>query len=248
MAIFVGKILHIFEELDSTNRYAQQLLLQGEVVEGTVIQAFSQTAGRGQMGSFWWSAKGENLTFSVVLRPHFLAINQQFSLNQAVALAIHDFLKTFIGTGLRIKWSNDILVNEKKICGILVENSLQNNQIASSIVGIGLNINQLNFENLSTATSLAAICGQKYDLNDLRTELLDCLEARYFQLRAGRIKQLQKDYLAVLYRYGEDACYEKTATNAVFWGRIVGIAADGKLEIMHQDGIEAFGLKEIKFL
>ncbi len=248
MAIFVGKILHLFEKINSTNSRAQELLSQGEVVEGTVIQAFAQTAGRGQMGTVWQSLVGKNLTFTLVLRPSFLVIGQQFSLNQAVALAIHDFLKQFISSGLRIKWSNDIMVNEKKICGILIENSLQNHQIASSVIGIGLNINQLNFENLPNATSLAAVSGKNYDLNELRTELFDCIEARYFQLRAGRIKQLKKDYLAVLYRFGEDACYEKIATNTIFWGRIVDITPDGKLEIMHEKGIEAFNLKEIKFL
>ncbi|MEY4926330.1 MAG: hypothetical protein RI894_766 [Bacteroidota bacterium] len=254
MALFIGTSLHLFEKLPSTNSYAQEMLTRREAVaEGTLIQAFEQTAGRGQQGTIWQSDAGQNLTFSIILRPTFLPINEQFSLNQAISLAVIDFLTPYIKKNdsksePRIKWSNDILIGEKKICGILIENSIQNRQLATTILGIGLNINQLDFENLPQATSLRKITGAEYDLAALRQELCDCIEARYLQLRRKHIKQLEKDYLAVLYRFGEDACYERTATNAIFWARIIGITPEGKLEILHQGGVDVFSLKEIKFL
>ncbi len=249
MALFIGTTFYLFEKLPSTNSHAQQLLLQQEgIAEGTLIQALEQSAGRGQQGTNWQSNANQNLTISIILYPNFLPLNEQFTLNQAVSLAIIDFLTPYISDKLRIKWPNDILVEDKKICGILIENSIQSQRISTSILGIGLNINQLNFKNLPQATSLSQTTGVKYDLALLRQELCDCIEARYLQLRMKRAKQLQKDYLAALYRFGEDACYEHLSTNAIFWGRIIDVTLEGKLEILHQGGVESFFLKEIKFL
>jgi BirA family transcriptional regulator, biotin operon repressor / biotin---[acetyl-CoA-carboxylase] ligase len=248
MALFIGNTLHFFEIVASTNSFAQQLVAQNTPAEGTVIQAAQQTEGRGQLGAKWESNTGQNIMLSIILRPTFIAISSQFLLNQAIALGLIDFLNNYIESGVQLKWPNDILVHGKKISGILIENTIQTSRISSSIVGIGININQVDFENLPQATSLQRETGKQYDLSEIRTKLLDCIEARYLQARAGRKQQIQTDYIASLYRFCEDACYERCATNTVFWGRIIGISQDGRLELLHQHGVEFFSLKEIKFL
>lgn len=255
MSLFIGTTLLEFAELASTNTYATELLSKIKPNEGTVIVAQQQTAGRGQFGSNWASVAGLNLTFSLILYPNFILPAAQFSFNQAIALGISDAVSTCLRVyqksnapqnTVAIKWSNDILINEKKVAGVLIENSLSANKILNSVVGIGININQTDFRDLPNATSLAAIIGETIDILDFRQLLFDAIEARYLQLRAGR--DLQEPYLQRLYRFGEDACYEIVATAHLIYGRIVGITPEGKLELLTQNGIEAFVVKEIRFL
>jgi BirA family biotin operon repressor/biotin-[acetyl-CoA-carboxylase] ligase len=266
MSLFIGTTFLEFGELPSTNTYATELLSKIKPNEGTVIVAQRQSAGRGQLGSKWASETHLNLTFSLILYPTFISPTAQFSFNQAIALGISDAVRTclrvyqkpnvaqddaqkrneFKQNKVAIKWSNDILINEKKVAGVLIENSLSANKIMNSVVGIGININQTHFEDLPNATSLAAVLGQNIDILEFRQLLFDAIEARYLQLRAGR--NLQAPYLQQLYRFGEDACYEIVATQQLIYGRIVGITPEGKMELLTQNGIEAFAVKEIRFL
>jgi len=143
--LFVGKVLHEFDALPSTNILANEWLVENKVVEGTVILTHDQYAGKGQATNKWESAPHKNLTFSVILLPKFLLARKQFLLNQVVSLSVFDTLKEYIGEGLAIKWPNDIYVFNKKITGILIQNNLRGSTLQSSIVGIGLNVNQKQF-------------------------------------------------------------------------------------------------------
>jgi BirA family transcriptional regulator, biotin operon repressor / biotin---[acetyl-CoA-carboxylase] ligase len=255
LSLFIGTTFLEFGELPSTNTYATDLLSKTKPNEGTVVMAQRQTAGRGQLGSKWAAEPNQNLTFSLILYPTFVPPAAQFLFNQAIALGIFEAVSTCLRVYLpkgshkvAIKWSNDILINDKKVCGVLIENSLSANKITSSVVGIGINLNQTDFEGLPNATSLAAIIGAPIDAIAFREMLFDALEARYLQLRAGRIAELQSAYLKYLYRYGEDACYQITATEQIIFARMLGVTAAGRLELLTQNGVETFATKEIRFL
>ena len=144
----MGQVFEEFEMLPSTNQYAQELLSKSKPVEGTVISAQNQHAGRGQIGSSWEAAPGQNLTLSIILYPQFLAIQHQFQLNQSISLGVRDFIAKYVQKPVKIKWPNDIYVNEKKIGGILIQNTLSGSSIQSTIAGIGINVNQKHFESM----------------------------------------------------------------------------------------------------
>ena len=140
------------ERVDSTNDEARRHI--SDIDNLSVVSALSQTAGRGQRGNTWTSNAGENLMFSIVLKSPALMAEDHFALNEISALSVADFLSTY-GIKAEIKWPNDIYVGEKKICGILIENSFRGKTISSSTIGIGLNINQRNFNvNLPNPTSM----------------------------------------------------------------------------------------------
>src|SRR6476659_5800909 len=143
LALFVGQSLVKLHEVDSTNDYLKNLLSNSKpLIEGTVIMAEYQTAGRGQKGNVWKSEKGANLTFSILLRPSFFNVNQQFQFNKAVSLGISDVLIEILGKEAKIKWPNDVYFNNQKLGGILIENTIKGNFLKESIVGIGLNANK----------------------------------------------------------------------------------------------------------
>ena len=228
--LFTGQQLVWLPECASTNTEAQLLAGQNRATDGCCVLTDKQTAGRGQRGNQWEAAPGENLTLSVVWKPTFLPATDQFLLSQAVALAVHDWLTALLGPGpaLRVKWPNDILYGSQKLGGILIENTLNGAKIQHSIVGIGLNINQQEF-GVPTATSLGRLTGRAYQLPVLATRLLECLERRYLQLRAGRVGALRTEYLGALYRFGEDQAYE--AAGQPLRGCIVGVDEAGRLAL-----------------
>ena len=247
--LFVGKVLLHLEELDSTNAYALNLLSKNKPSEGTVISAWKQTKGRGQIGSEWESEAGKNITLSVILYPTFLPIKQQFLLNQAISLSIFDFIYRFINTDVKIKWPNDIMVREKKIAGILIQNTLSANIFQTSIIGLGINTNQSVFKSdAPNPTSIKLETNKENDLKNLIALLCDDIEKRYLQLRSHNESIIQKDYLSNLFRFQEDAIYQRMDNEMVFSGKIVGVSESGKLIIDHKKGQSAFSMKEVKFL
>lgn len=190
-----------------------------------------------------------NLTLSLILYPHFLAPRQQFLLNQAIALGLFDFLGLFLPKGLKIKWSNDLYVEKRKISGMLLQNSLSSHKILSSVVGLGININQKAFgASLPNPTSLALETGQHYpDLHPLLSQLCQCLEKRYLQLKSGDLASIHQDYLQNLYQFQQKAQYQRP-DGSIFSGTITGLDPSGKLIVAHDGASEAFALKEIIFL
>ena len=131
----------------STNDYLRSILSAKTLEDYTVVIAENQFAGRGQRGNSWVSEPGKNLTFSFLKRNLTLNPQNHFILNMGVSLALHDALSAIGVPGLTIKWPNDIMSGNSKICGILIENLISGAQIRHSIIGIGLNVNQTNFGN-----------------------------------------------------------------------------------------------------
>jgi BirA family transcriptional regulator, biotin operon repressor / biotin---[acetyl-CoA-carboxylase] ligase len=243
--LFIGKNIVFVPECPSTNDLATRLAQQVAAIEGTVVITDSQTAGRGQRGNSWVSTANQNLTFSLILKPNFLSIKDQFLLNVFTSLAIRDYLTIKTSLGIHIKWPNDILVNEKKICGILIENQLQGTAFTSSIIGIGLNVLQKEFS-IETATSLASLTHQQYELSDELNSLLSFIEARYLQLRQNRFAELLDDYLWNMYRIHQRHLFK--SEDVVFEGMIIGINEIGKLKVDTDEGVKVFDLKEITYL
>lgn len=242
--LFIGKVYHRFDELSSTNDWATEMIAKSKPPEGMVVRADTQTGGRGQFGSRWESAPGQNLLLSVVLYPHWLAVKDQFYLSMAVALALHDAVGRPDAT---IKWPNDLYIGDKKTAGILIQNTLQGNGLQSSVVGIGLNVNQLLFDpTLPNPTSLAASAGHTFDLDGVMWDLLHCLEQRYLQLKSGRLAEIKTAYEARLFRRGVLAPFVRTADGERFEGTISGVDGGGFLLVeVLGGGLERFDLKEV---
>lgn len=241
--ILLGKVLHEHALVGSTNDQAKILLSKSKPAEGTVIIAHHQHRGKGQYGNLWNAQPGENLTFSIVLYPKFLSAAKQFLLSQAVALGIRDALKPMLPGPVAIKWPNDIMASGKKVCGILIENSVQGHLLADSVVGIGINVNQTNFDGLPHASSLALLAGQPFDLNLVLHKVLTNIEGCYLQLLAGREQQIGQQYLQHLYLLNQPARFQ--AMGQTFDGTIRGIDASGRLLIEDATGTKAYGVKEV---
>jgi BirA family biotin operon repressor/biotin-[acetyl-CoA-carboxylase] ligase len=246
--LFVGRQLAWLPQCPSTNSEAQELVGQNRASEGCTVITDQQTAGRGQRGNTWEAAPGENLTLSVVLRPTFLAVAAQFQLSQAVALAAHDWAAALLGESggpaLKVKWPNDLYFRDQKLGGILIENTLGGAGLQHSIVGLGLNVNQQQF-GVATATSLAQLTGRRYQLPAVAATLLECLERRYLQLRAGQVGLLRRQYLAALYRYQETHPFR--VDGQLVPGQIVGVDEDGRLAVQIAGDLRRFGLQEIRY-
>jgi BirA family transcriptional regulator, biotin operon repressor / biotin---[acetyl-CoA-carboxylase] ligase len=246
--LFVGKAVVDLPEVASTNDHALALLAKSKPVEGTVISTFCQTAGRGQIGSRWESEPGKNISLSAIFYPDFLDVKDQFLLNVFTSLAVFDFVKNCLpDRPVSIKWPNDIYVGARKIAGILLQNSLINTQIRSTVVGIGININQAEFvTNPPNPTSMRLEADHDFPLPDLVAYLCEFLESRYLQLKAGKIVPLQQDYLHHLYRFRQLAKYQRPS-GGPFEGTIIGIDEIGRLKMDVGGKVEVFDLKEIRF-
>jgi len=242
---FTGRQFVFLPVCASTNTVAQQLLIKNEATEGCVILTENQTAGRGQRGNSWEAGVNQNLTLSVIYKPVFLVASEQFFLNIAVSLGIADFLKRYLPAGVILKWPNDLYYLEKKLGGILIENSISGSVLQSSVIGIGLNINQEHFEN-ANAVSLKQVTGQHYNLKKLTETLLECLEKRYVELQKNPRNLLQQEYWQQLLGFGEYRFYE--VDNEVIEGKIVGTDDYGRLQLETQTGLRVFDLKQIRFL
>jgi BirA family biotin operon repressor/biotin-[acetyl-CoA-carboxylase] ligase len=241
----MGKNMIFVPECHSTNSLAQQLAQQSSTPDGSVVITDNQTAGRGQRGNTWEALQGLNFTFSILVKPTFLSPTDQFYLNIAVALGIFNYLKQKTDRHVTIKWPNDILIERKKICGILIENTLQGTLIHHSVLGIGLNMNQQSFSN-EKATSLKMISGQDYILAFELDELLLHIERQYLLLRQGNSQQLLKSYYEHLFGMGEERKFKTSAEE--FYGIITGVDTTGRLKIKTSDGEKLFTMKEIQFV
>ncbi len=247
--LFVGQNFITLNEVDSTNNFLKELASNSKpLIEGTVIMAENQYAGRGQQQNGWHAEAGKNLTFSILLKPGFLQITDQFDLNRAVSLGVCDALEPLLGPKLKIKWPNDIYYANYKLGGMLIENLVQAGQIKNSIIGIGLNVNQEGFPSgLSNAISLKQILHADYDLKTLLSEICHHIEAWYLNLKAGRISFVRNAYLNRLYWLNENKSFK--AGNTTFNGMIKGVRDNGLLVIQNNNNEELeFNLKEIAFL
>ncbi len=238
------KIIHLVS-VDSTSNYAANLLKVGKLEHGTVILADEQYAGRGQRGTKWTSNPSDNLTFSFYLNDVNLAVDEQFKLTQLVSLGIVEFLKKFDVEG-KIKWPNDIYVGDKKICGVLIENQLRGSLVKSAIVGVGLNVNQKNFNEGINATSLSELTGKHYVLMQTVLSFFHAMNST-FDLIKMNSDLLNEAYLKSMYRFEEWSHFQTGEVS--FKGKIVGISPVGKLQVEDETStISEYDLKEIRFV
>ncbi|MBC5773956.1 biotin--[acetyl-CoA-carboxylase] ligase [Pontibacter sp. KCTC 32443] len=243
--LFIGQQLHYLPVCESTNSEAQQLLNKNKATEGCTVLTSEQTKGRGQRGNNWEAEPGKNVTLSVILSPVFLPVRQQFYLNMAISLAVLDLLREQGAAEAQVKWPNDLYVKDKKLGGILIENTINSHSLQHSIVGIGLNINQLGF-GIDTATSLAFVTGTELNLEHVTARLLELLEKRYLELRNGKLAKLKYEYLQALYRYQEQ--HQFIVDGKRISGNIIGIDEDGRLGVDIAGELRFFSFKEITYI
>ena len=267
-------VIKWYTSIDSTN--AQAVRESHNAPEGCVWIAEYQTNGRGQRGNVWESSAGKNLTFSLLLKPVFLNPTQQFTISEVISVGICKYL---INKGLKpkIKWPNDIYINDKKICGILIENSINGANLSVSVCGVGLNLNQTSFSpNAPNPTSLILESDSnnmqgttefslKEELSLLLTEILSIYNN--IKQDSEQIEKLHKEYINNLYRYNQlhnfieikqndklDMPVEKICNGDIVQGRIIDVTQNGLLVVNvcrnaeNQEEIKRYSFKEIRYV
>ncbi len=234
------------EKTASTQSELIALSQREQLSEGCVLAAVEQSAGVGQGSNKWESQKGENLVFSLFLRPSFLHPARQFDLMQAVSLAIADFVQGFVKRDVWIKWPNDIYIGKDKLCGFLLQNNIVAERLDSSVCGIGLNVNQTKFLFAPNPTSLSLHTGKRYELAPLLDLLLEKIDLRYAQLKAGDMEAIRLQYADKLLYRGIDALYIYKGVEIC--ATINGVNCYGHLILQARDGKEICAdLKELVF-
>ncbi len=246
-ALFIGKFYHYLEHVSSTNDYLLNVIKSQKVPEGTVIMAGHQTAGKGQRGNTWLDQANQNIAMSIYLKPHFLPLTRQFYLSMTIALSISQCIADLLEMQVFIKWPNDILVKDQKICGILIENMTGGKYLQESIIGIGLNVNQTTFPNsLKRASSLKLLTNKDFELLQVAQKLWVRLEQNYLLLRDGKYREIKEKYLNHLYLMNQYHIFYNS--KGPLQGKIIGVDAWGHLVIEKTDGKQAtFDVKEIAF-
>lgn len=240
--------MHIIKlnAIDSTNAYLKRKQITGVLDDYTVVVAAHQKEGRGQMGTQWLAEPSKNLTFSVYKQFSFLPNSHQFYISMAVALGVVKALKSLQIPKLAIKWPNDILAEQKKIGGILIENIIKQGQLSASVIGIGLNVNQKFFEDLPKASSLHLLTGTLFSTDELLTIILKGIRYYFEQLEAKNYKSIKSEYETLLFRKHKPSTF-RTWSEGIFTGYINGVSEDGKLEVLVEDQIiKTYDLKDIE--
>lgn len=239
-------------EVDSTNTYLRHLLEVGEdetVQEGLMVCAEFQSQGRGQIDNTWESAKGENLLFSLLLYPTFIAPVDMFLISQAVSLGVKDMLVSHCGVSdISIKWPNDIYWKDKKIAGILVENFISGHSIENSIIGIGININQKEFlSDAPNPVSVSQVLGKDFNVNECAVIVRKAILDRYGLLLTGKVAKIKEDYFASLYRNSGFHSYRDS--NGTFSAKIEDVLSQGYLVLCDESGAKReYAFKEVEFI
>lgn len=247
-AIFTGKNLLQFNRVTSTNNVLSEMLSNSKpLAEGSVIMAVEQTEGRGQLGSYWESEAGKNICLSLLYRPEFLTIDKQFYLSMAISMGICNFLEAELKCKVQVKWPNDIYIKQHKIAGILIENSLQANYLKTSIIGIGLNVNQLTFSSkAANAVSMKQLSGIEYSIDDIVQSLFNALEYWYLMLKNGKTVQIKEEYLSKLMHYKTNAYYK--IGDKELQCEISNIEEGGRLVLLCGDELIKCDTREIEFI
>lgn len=240
------RILYI-KEGTSTNTLARQLIAEESLPEGSVVVVESQTAGRGQIGNVWESEPGKNLTFSVVLYPSCIQASQQFLISQIAALSVKETLD-FYTNDVTVKWPNDIYWKDKKICGMLIENDLSGYSIYSSIIGIGLNLNQAVFRgDAPNPVSLVQIIGKEVDLDEVLDRFLHLFYDYYLALLQDKGEEIRSRYQSALYR--NQGYYAFKDETGQFEACIHAIEPTGHLLLRLLEGeVRRYAFKEVSYI
>jgi len=235
------------DAIDSTNDFLKALSNTENLANFTVVTAENQTKGRGQMGAVWNSETGKNLIMSVLVKDFLTDANQLFAINVAFATAVIATLESLQIPDLSVKWPNDILSGNKKIGGILIENSIKSDRQIVSVIGLGLNVNQTHFENLPKASSLALVCSKDFDKDQLLVSIIENFERKIVSW-PNNGKSLWSTYNRLLFKKGVPMPFEDGQSNR-FMGIIQEVSALGKLRILKEDDtLSEYGIKEIQLL
>lgn len=234
-------------ETSSTNDALQEIIKTTPYCnEGTCVQSLYQTQGRGQMGATWQASPGKNLLFSLLLKPKHTKVDSIFYLNMTLCLSIWKTIHSYHDSA-KIKWPNDILINQKKCAGILIETALQNNLFQHIIAGIGVNVNEENFPELIKATSLKQISGREILLDDVLHSLFNSINyfyPFYLQMRFNHIWQMYNDHL---FGKGEILCF-KDQEGSIFNAEVLGVNKLGQLELKTEGKTISYANKEVEWL
>ena len=243
--LFSPERLVIFEEISSTNEWIKSQLGQG-LAHGTVVRAVYQSRGKGQMGSKWVVEPGKNLTFSFLLRPQNFLIQDAFFLSKWVGISLVSWLRKKVPSqSVQIKWPNDIWIGNKKAIGILIENQIEGQNLGSTIIGIGINVNQTNFglELAKKATSLFAATGKEEDLDRVLWECLGELTHFYAFLLEKNWPYLDENYLQHLMGYKLLCNFEQSGRHLQAW--IEGVERNGRLRLRQGQEFHTWDIKEL---
>ncbi|KAA5824115.1 biotin--[acetyl-CoA-carboxylase] ligase [Algibacter amylolyticus] len=234
--------------IDSTNNYLKALGGTEFIDDYTVVTAKNQTEGKGQRGSVWSSEASKNLMFSVFKDLSDMPLEHPFYVSMITSLALLKTLKSFEIPKLSVKWPNDILSADKKICGVLIENVIKKNKINASIIGIGLNVNQTTFENLPKASSLKRITDKTFDVDEILKVMISNLKSYFLILKDEKYESIKEEYEAQLFRKNKPSTF-KNAEGLMFSGFIKSVSDAGYLQVLLEDDVlKAFDLKEITLL
>lgn len=248
MFMQIGHKIIRLDTVDSTNNYTANLLKKGELVHGTVILADEQTSGRGQREAIWTSKAGENMLLSVFVSPDKLSVTNQVALTHFSSICMLEILRK-IGIISTIKWPNDIFVGKNKISGILIENTISGANVENSILGIGLNINQIDFE-IQQATSINKEKPGFTSINEIVFMLIYELNLWWKYLNINDLETLRLKYLENLFLLNDEATFEDS--DGRFVGIIRGTTKEGFLIIERSINekviLKNYDLKEIKFI
>jgi BirA family biotin operon repressor/biotin-[acetyl-CoA-carboxylase] ligase len=235
------------DAIDSTNEFLKSLSSQQEPENFTVVTAENQTKGKGQMGAVWSSEVGKNLIMSVLVKDFLLNNEEFFNLNIIISLSVIKALEELNIPDLSIKWPNDIMSYNKKLGGILIENKLKSDGTIVSVVGLGLNVNQTNFQNLPNASSLAVICNTEFNKEELVVLIVEKMKQKIL-LWNEQSAVFWDEYFNKLFRKGVPMPF-KSLDNQNFMGIIQGVSPIGKLQVLlEDDSVSEFEIKEIQML
>lgn len=244
---FTGKSILFLPSCHSTNSIALDKIRSGEATNGLIVITDEQTSGRGQRGNVWLSKPGANLTLSIIYLPEVFPVQDGFYLNMVASLAVSETLQTLLPQkSVSVKWPNDVYCGVKKLSGILIENAIRGNYISSSIIGIGINVNE-NITQLPNAGSLYQEINHILNLQDIFTILIENIERYYLLLMSGQKTELFKQYTQQLFRLNQQCMYKDA--EGEFTGTIKGITADGKLVMQRNSGETLFyNFKEVEYI
>lgn len=243
--LFVGHNLFKFSFLSSTNDYCWELLSDKSLPDGTVVWTTFQTQGKGQRGKSWLAEEGKSLTFSIVFKPK-VNVSQQYFLNKAISLGVCEGI-TLLELNSKIKWPNDIYIDDKKLAGVLIENSLRGSLLQEIVVGVGVNVNQEEFsKDLPNPVSLKQVLQQTFEIEVLLKKLCYYIEKRYMQFKAGHFEKIDTDYHSMLYRFEETQTFQ--VGNERFEAQIMGVDKTGKIKLLRNGYIAVYAVGEVEFI
>ena len=230
------------DAIDSTNDYLRKLILEKKPTTPTVVMSQYQKKGKGQRGQVWTSQAGKNLMFSLYMPNFALPTKEVYSINKIVSVCLLHWLSSFKIPNICVKWPNDILSGDSKLAGILIESNVLQSTANSIIIGVGLNVNQVEFQNLPNATSMQLLTGKSYDIDallfSLTTRLIECL--------TPPLKYCNDDYHKYLYGLGQSRLFLKD--NKTFEGIIQSVNSEGKLVLETTAGMQVFDVKGLQFV